>query len=45
MSDSAGSNDSTMGKIMEKAGGLFKKEGLVEKGTEKREAAGYGRDE
>lgn len=44
-SDSYGSssNDSTMGKLMEKAGGLLNKDSLVEKGQEKREAAGYER--
>jgi hypothetical protein len=34
------SNDSSTGKLMEKAGGLLKNEGLVEKGREKREDAG-----
>jgi hypothetical protein len=33
-----------MGKIMEKAGGMLKKEDMVEKGREKREAAGYDGD-
>lgn len=37
----AGGNDSTMGKLMEKAGGKLKKDDLVEKGHAKREAAGY----
>ena len=39
-----GSNDSTMGKLMEKAGEVLKKDSLVEKGHEKREAAGYGKE-
>ena len=30
-----------MGKLMEKAGGLMKNEGMKEKGLEKREQAGY----
>lgn len=29
-----------MGKLMEKAGGMMKNEGMVEKGREKRDAAG-----
>jgi len=33
-----------MGKLMEKAGGMMKNEGMVEKGREKREAAGYDND-
>lgn len=33
-------NDSTMGKLMEKAGGMLKNEKIQEKGTEKRAAAG-----
>lgn len=32
--------DSTAGKLMEKAGGLFKNENLAEKGRNKREEAG-----
>ena len=32
--------DSTAGKLMEKAGGVFKNEGLVEKGQQKRAQAG-----
>ena len=32
--------DSTMGKMMEKAGGLLKNEKLEQKGAEKREQAG-----
>jgi len=35
-------SDSTMGKLMEKAGSMTKNEKLMEKGAEKREAAGYG---
>ena len=38
------SSDSTMGKMMEKAGGMFKNEGMEKKGAEKREQAGYGND-
>lgn len=34
-------SDSTMGKLMEKAGGMFKNEGMAEKGREKREAKGF----
>ncbi len=34
------SKDSTMGKLMEKAGGVMKNEGLVEKGHGKRAAKG-----
>lgn len=34
------SNDSRTGKLMEKAGGLFKNESMVAKGQEKRGAAG-----
>lgn len=34
-----------MGKLMEKAGSMMKNEGMVEKGREKREAAGYGQEE
>ena len=34
--------DSTMGKLMEKAGGMLKNEKMVEKGEQKREQAGYG---
>lgn len=34
------SGDSTAGKLLEKAGGLFKNEGMVEKGREKRSQAG-----
>jgi hypothetical protein len=37
--------DSTVGKIMEKVGGLMHKEGLVEKGREKRVAKGFGEEE
>ena len=37
--------DSTMGKMMEKAGGMFKNEKLEQKGYEKREAAGLGGSE
>ena len=33
-------NDSTAGKLLEKVGGVFKNEGLVEKGQQKRAAAG-----
>jgi len=33
--------DSTVGKILEKAGGLLHKDNLVEKGHSKREAAGF----
>ena len=33
--------DSNTGKLMEKVGGMLKKDGMVEKGREKREAAGY----
>ena len=36
--------DSTMGKMMEKAGGMFKNKGMEEKGAQKREQAGYGDD-
>ena len=32
--------DSTMGKLMEKAGSAMKNEGMIEKGRAKREAAG-----
>lgn len=39
--DFSSSNDSTTGKLMEKAGGVLKKDGLAEKGQEKRAAAGY----
>jgi hypothetical protein len=35
-----GKNDSTMGKLMEKAGGMLKNENMVEKGRTKREEAG-----
>lgn len=43
--DSSGKGgDSTMGKLMEKAGGLMKNEKMEEKGAAKREAAGYGGD-
>lgn len=31
-----------MGKMMQKAGGMFGHKGMKEKGTAKREAAGYG---
>lgn len=34
------SGDSTMGKLMEKAGGMFHNPKMAEKGAEKREAAG-----
>jgi hypothetical protein len=34
------SNDSTLGKLMEKVGSATKNEGLEEKGREKREAKG-----
>lgn len=34
--------DSTMGKLMEKAGGMFKNEGIADKGRAKREDAGFG---
>jgi len=37
--------DSTVGKMMEKAGGMMKNEGLVEKGRERRASKGYGQDE
>lgn len=53
-SESSGKkSDSTMGKLMEKAGGLMKNKGMEEKGIEKREAkgadlqgsgSGYGQD-
>lgn len=33
-----------MGKLMEKAGGVLKNEGLQEKGAAKRSAAGAGND-
>nr|POE66209.1 hypothetical protein CFP56_54471 [Quercus suber] len=33
-------NDSTMGKLYEKAGGMLKNEGIMEKGRQKREEAG-----
>lgn len=33
--------DSTMGKLMEKAGSALKNEGMVEKGRAKREEAGF----
>ena len=36
--------DSTAGKFMEKAGNMFKSEGMAEKGREKREQAGLGGD-
>jgi len=36
--------DSTMGKMMQKAGGMFGHKGLQEKGQAKREKAGYGED-
>lgn len=41
-SSSGGKSDSTMGKLMEKAGGMMNNEKLAEKGREKREGAGYG---
>lgn len=36
--------DSTMGKIMEKAGNMMKNDNIAEKGRAKRDAAGYGDD-
>lgn len=33
-----------MGKLMEKAGGMLKKDDMVEKGHQKREQAGFGQD-
>jgi len=33
-----------MGKLMQKAGGIFGHKGLTDKGQAKREAAGYGED-
>lgn len=36
--------DSTVGKLMEKAGHMMHKETLVEKGRAKREGAGFGVD-
>jgi hypothetical protein len=33
-----------MGKMMQKAGGIFGSKSMQEKGTAKREAAGYGED-
>jgi hypothetical protein len=33
-----------MGKLMQKAGGVFGHKGLTDKGQAKREAAGYGED-
>lgn len=33
-----------MGKLMEKAGSMLKKDSMVEKGTGKRETAGYTPD-
>jgi hypothetical protein len=39
------SHDSTIGKVMEKVGGVVKSEGLVEKGRAKREKEGFGRVE
>lgn len=38
--DNNSKNDSTMGKLMEKAGGMLKNENIVEKGRLKREEAG-----
>nr|OQO20320.1 hypothetical protein B0A51_12481 [Rachicladosporium sp. CCFEE 5018] len=35
-------SDSTMGKLMEKAGGMLKNEKIADQGREKREQAGYG---
>ena len=35
-----GKNDSTMGKLMEKAGSMMKNENMAEKGRAKREEAG-----
>ncbi len=37
--------DSTMGKLMEKAGGMFKNEKMEQKGAEKRNQAGGGYDD
>ena len=37
--------DSTMGKIMEKAGHVMHNEGLAEKGRAKRETSGFGQAE
>ncbi|PSN74652.1 hypothetical protein BS50DRAFT_581445 [Corynespora cassiicola Philippines] len=39
------SKDSTMGKIMEKAGHVMHNEGLAEKGRAKRETSGFGQAE
>lgn len=36
--------DSTLGKIMEKGGGMLGLKGVAAKGREKREAVGYGED-
>ena len=38
MADLETNNDSTMGKLMEKTGKVLKKDQLVEKGREKRDA-------
>jgi hypothetical protein len=38
---SGGKDDSTAGKLMEKAGNMLHSKGLAEKGLEKREQAGY----
>jgi len=42
--DLDGGTDSTMGKLMQKAGGIFGHKGMKDKGQAKREAAGYGED-
>jgi hypothetical protein len=40
-SESSGKGDSTMGKLMEKAGGMLHNEKMESKGLEKREQAGF----
>ena len=42
--DLDGGTDSTMGKLMQKAGGIFGHKGMKDKGQAKREEAGYGED-
>jgi hypothetical protein len=37
--------DSTTGKLMEKVGSLMNNEGLKEKGRERRESRGFGKEE
>ena len=40
--DDAFLTDSTMGKLMEKAGGMMHNQGMQDKGAQKRDQAGYG---